>query len=227
MNSKIIKQAFVDSSPALFGYVPLGIAFGIISFQKTQCLWLGPAMSLFVYAGAAQYMSLGVIAASGTFWDLFLMTFIVNFRHIFYGIPFLKTFSNAGKKRPYLIFSITDETYSILTTSPYKNNVQYCWWVSLLTHGYWVGGTLLGGLIGPSLHMDTSALDFTLTALFVILTIEQAYTIKAPQPFVIAMFAFASSLWASLDYFITLSIFICVLFTLVEFQRRDKNYVNC
>lgn len=225
--TNIIKKSFIDSTPALFGYVPLGIAFGILSFQKTGCLWLGPAMSLFVYAGAAQYMSLGVIAASGTLWDLFLMTFIVNFRHIFYGIPFLKIFSKAGKKQPYLIFSITDETYSILTTSPHKNNPQYCYWVSLLTHCYWVGGTLIGSIVGVSLPIDTSALDFILTALFVILSIEQAYAIKTHRPFVIALAAFIMGLWAPIEHFLTVSMFTCVLLTLVDFQRKDQSYVSC
>ena len=227
MPPKLIKQSFIDSAPALFGYVPLGIAFGIVSFQKTQCLWLGPAMSLFVYAGAAQYMSLGVIAAGGTLWDLFLMTFIINFRHVFYGIPFLKTFSEAGKKQLYLIFSITDETYSILTTSPYKDNAEYCWWVSLLTHGYWVGGTLIGSLIGTSLLIDISALDFTLTALFVILFIEQAYAIKAYQPFIIAITAFSIGIWFPIEHFLTMSMFTCVLLTMIGFQRKERRYVSC
>ena len=226
MIPNIIKKSFIDSTPALFGYVPLGIAFGILSFQKTQCLWLGTAMSLFVYAGAAQYMSLGVIAANGTLWDLFLMTFIVNFRHVFYGIPFLKTFSKAGRKQPYLIFSITDETYSILTASPHKNNPQYCYWVSLLTHFYWVGGTLIGGIVGVSLPIDTSALDFILTALFVILSIEQAYSVKSFIPFAIALAAVVFGMWFSIEHFLTVSMFLGVLLTLVDFQRKEQLHVS-
>jgi 4-azaleucine resistance transporter AzlC len=226
MRESILKRSIVDSAPAFFGYLPLGIAFGLLSFESTQNMWLGPAMSLFVYAGAAQYMSLNIIAAKGSLLDLSFMTFIVNLRHIFYGIPFLNIFSKAGWKQFYLIFGITDETYSILTASPIKKDVSYCQWVTLLTHSYWVIGTIIGSVLSSYLLIDLSFLDFTLTALFVVLTVEQAYAVKSPQPFIIGGISLVLAIWIPSDHFLTVCMSLCLGLSIIDSKRKNNNYAH-
>jgi 4-azaleucine resistance transporter AzlC len=217
MKQSVTKIALTDSAPALFGYLPLGIAFGIVSFKSIENVWVGPLMSLFVYAGAAQYMSLSVIASKGTLWDLSLMTFILNFRHVFYGIPFLKIFKQTHWKKSYLIFGITDETYSILTTSKHKNDPDYCFWISALTHSYWVLGTIIGSILGVYLSIDLSALDFTLTALFVILSIEQAYVVLDYKPFFVGTLSFFAAFCVPDEYFLSACMSLCIISFLFMF----------
>jgi 4-azaleucine resistance transporter AzlC len=227
MKQGIIKTAFTDSAPALFGYLPLGVAFGIVSFKNIENIWFGPLMSLLVYAGAAQYMSLSVIASKGTLWDLSLMTFILNFRHVFYGIPFLKIFKQTRWKKSYLIFGITDETYSILTTSTHKNDSNYCFWISILTHSYWILGTIIGSVLGAYLYIDLSALDFTLTALFVILSIEQAYVALDYKPFCVGILSFFAALCVPDEYFLSTCISLCIVSFLFMFMlNKESFYAN-
>jgi 4-azaleucine resistance transporter AzlC len=222
MRGEILKRSIIDSAPAFFGCMSFGIAFGLLSFESTQNMWLGPAMSLFVYAGAAQYMSLNIIATKGSLLDLSFMTFVVNFRHIFYGIPFLDIFNKAGWKRFYLIFGITDETYSILTTSPMKGNVFYCQWVTLLTHSYWMMGTIIGSVLSTYLAIDLSFLDFTPTALFVVLTIEQAYLVKSSQPFIIGGLSLILALWIPPYHFLIVCMSLCVSLAIIIGKRKNN-----
>lgn len=219
---EMISQAIKDSAPAFFGYVPLGIAFGILSVKTLGNFWFGPLMSLLVYAGAAQYLSLGIIAAKGSMMDLALTTFVVNLRHIFYGIPFLNVFKGSFLKRLYLIFGITDETYSILTATHHPLTETYTFWVTWLTHAYWVGGTIMGSVLGALLAFDLSALDFSLTALFVILTIEQAYKNPHWSPFLIGTGAFCLALLLPDSFFLSGCMAIATVMTSIHYLSRRE-----
>lgn len=218
------QQAIKDSYPALFGYLPLGLAFGALTVHNTGVLWLATAMSFFVYAGAAQFMCLSILMNGGTLLEIAITTFIVNMRHIFYGIPFLDCFKGNPLNKGYLIFGITDETYGILSSSPHKHNNIYCLWVTALTHGYWVLGTFLGSLLGVSAHYDLSPLNFALIALFVILALEQAYALKESTPFMIALISFLSCLLVPADFFLVSCMGVCTILMILDYKRRGEHY---
>lgn len=224
MNHDSIRCAIKDSLPALFGYLPLGLAFGALTTHNTGNIWLATAMSFFVYAGAAQFMCLSVIVNNGTLLEIAVTTFVVNLRHIFYGIPFLEAFTGNFLKKTYLIFGITDETYSILSASPKKFDTTYSLWVTALTHGYWVFGTLLGSYFGAQAAYDLSPLNFSLIALFVILAIEQAYSIKDIKPFFIAVVSFGCCQIVPSDYFLTACMTICAALILIDYKARKEHY---
>lgn len=224
MQPESIRCAFKDSLPALFGYLPLGLAFGALTYHNTGIIWLGTAMSFFVYAGAAQFMCLNVIMNNGTLLEIAVTTFVVNLRHIFYGIPFLTAFTGNFFKKTYLIFGITDETYAILSASPKKYDTTYSLWVTALTHGYWVFGTLLGSYLGAQVSWDISPLNFALIALFVILAIEQAYSVKDVMPFVYAAVSFGVCQVVPSDYFLTACMGICAVLTVLDYKVRGESY---
>lgn len=224
MKKESIKSGAIDSLPALFGYFPLGLAFGILAFNKTGSLWIGPLMSLCVYAGAAQFLCMNVMLNNGSLFDVALTTFVVNLRHIFYGIPFLTAFNVGFFKKLYLIFGITDETYSILSSSPRKFDTTYSLWVTGLTHGYWLIGTLLGGVLGAQISYDLSALEFALIALFIVLAIEQAYHIKDLIPFVLAGLSFLVCLSVPDSLFLSTCMCVCLVLMLGDFKVRGVKH---
>lgn len=224
MKNESIKSGALDSLPALFGYFPLGMAFGILAFNKTGNLWLGPLMSLSVYAGAAQFLCMNVMLNNGSLLDVAITTFVVNLRHIFYGIPFLTAFNVGFFKKLYLIFGITDETYSILSASPKKHDATYSLWVTGLTHSYWVVGTVLGSILGAQVSFDFSALEFALVALFVVLTIEQAYHTKDSVPFILAGLSFFACLAVPDSLFLSSCMGGCLVLMLGNFRYKEENH---
>ncbi len=183
-------EAFKLTLPVLFGYLPLGMAFGLLFQNLDVPWWLASLTSLFVYAGAAQFLAIGLLAAQATPIELFVATFLINLRHIFFGFSFLKRYTFSWLPKGYLIFGLTDETYSVLTAhhpkQPEKDK-YLCLWVTALNHSYWVLGSTLGALLGSTFALNTQGFEFTLVALFAVLTLEQAYALKEPFPFWVAL----------------------------------------
>lgn len=162
--------------PVFTGYIVLGAAYGIMMDSKgISLIWI-ILSSVFIYAGSMQFVTVGMLAAGFDPVYAFLMTLLVNARHIFYGISMLKTYRGLGKLKPYLIFSLTDETFSILCSAKVPDNVERKWFyffVSFLDHMYWITGSIIGGILGSLLTFDTKGIDFVLTALFVVILIDQ------------------------------------------------------
>jgi 4-azaleucine resistance transporter AzlC len=182
------KAALIETIPVLFGYVPMGFAFGLLFVKAGAAWYIPPLMSMLVFAGAAQFIAVTIIAADGTLLSIIVSTLLVNLRHMFYGISFVGTFPKKFFNKNYMIFGLTDEAYSILTAIKHKTDDQTLWfWIIAISHGYWIIGSLLGALLANSLRWDLSFLKFALTALFVVLTIEQAHKLKTYLPFVIAI----------------------------------------
>lgn len=133
-------------------------------------------MSIVVYAGAMQYAAVDILAGGASLISAAVMTVMINIRHLFYGIAMLPEYSKAGKEKPYLIFSLTDETFSLVSAPKLPENVDrryYNIYVSLLNQIYWVAGSTAGGLLGAFLTIDAVGLDFSMTALFVVSFVEQ------------------------------------------------------
>lgn len=176
MKKQAIKTAFLDTLPVMTGYVFLGIGFGILMGEAGYGILWSFAMAAFVYAGSAQYVAVSLLASHASLLSVALATFLLNARHIFYGISLIDTYKDAGKAKPYLIFSLTDETYTLVTQNPPPPGMtkkQYCLLVSALDHLYWICGCALGSLVGKVLPISYEGIEFVLTALFVTMFTEQ------------------------------------------------------
>lgn len=181
-----LKKALLDTLPVLTGYLVLGFGFGIIMKAGGYGILLAISMSLLVYAGSMQYAAIGLFGAGASLVTVAVTTLMVNARHIFYGISMLDKYKGMGKSKPYLIFSLTDETYSIVCSDglalPEAERKRYYVLVSLLNHSYWVIGTLLGVIVGSLISFNTEGIDFALTALFVTVFLEQWLSMKKYIP---------------------------------------------
>ncbi len=184
MDKQILKTAFKDTLPVMTGYLFLGFGFGILMHQNGYgVLWAG-AMSLLIYAGSLQYVGVSLLTSGAGVLTTALTTLLVNARHLFYGITMIDRYKGMGRKKPYLIFALTDETFSLVSQKelPEEQRRPYCFLVSLLDQCYWVSGTLLGSLAGALLPVDLEGIEFVLTALFVTIFVEQWLSAKDHVP---------------------------------------------
>mgnify|MGYP003376945753 CR=1 FL=1 len=180
-----LKAAFPHTIPVLTGFLFLGIAFGILMNSKGYGAPWAIGMSLFTFAGSMQYVAVNLLTAAFNPLYAFLLTLMVNARHLFYGISMLEPFQGMGKKKIYLIFALCDETFSILCSATPPKGVdrgRFMLWVALLDHFYWVLGTALGSLVGAMITFDTTGIDFVMTALFVVIFLNQWQSQKNHLP---------------------------------------------
>ena len=211
--------------PVAMGYIPLGIVFGFLFVQAGAAWWLASLASLLIYAGAAQYMMVPMIATGMPVSAIALATLIVNARHVFYGLSLLDRFPHQKRLRWYIVFALTDETYSVLTTLPATSTARQMTLIALLNHGWWVLGSTLGAIIGAQAKIELVGLDFVLAALFAVLTVEQRRSRHSAAPLWVALFAYliAWSLAAkhALVIAILLSILVAVVWPGVPEKSRD------
>jgi Predicted branched-chain amino acid permease (azaleucine resistance) len=180
MTKTHFRIAFRLTTPVLFGYLALGMGFGLMISARRYPLFLTPFMSIFMYAGAGQYVAVGLFAA-GTPLSMILITeALVNIRHIVYGLSLISKLKGAGAWKTYIVFALTDETYSILTAANVPDGADsgaFYGTIALLDHAYWIFGTVLGSLLGSALESKTAlplgGVDFALTALFAVLLIDR------------------------------------------------------
>ena len=190
MKHSSIRTAFLDTLPVMTGYVFLGFGFGILLHQSGYGLIWSFCMSLFIYAGSMQYMAVSLLTGGAGLITAALTTLVVNARHLFYGISMVETYKGAGKKKPYLIFALTDETYSLVSREQ-SPELGYCFLVSLFDQIYWVLGSVLGSLAGSLLPLNFEGIEFVLTALFVTIFVEQWLSSKDHGPALIGLSATA------------------------------------
>ena len=179
------------SIPVAMGYVPLGMVFGFLFVQAGASWWLAVVASVLVFAGAAQFMMVPMLAAGLPVAAIALATLVVNLRHIFYGLSLLDKLPQQPWARWYLVFALTDETYSVLTTLPPGTSTRQMVGVALLNQGWWVLGTLLGALIGTQAQVPLVGLDFALAALFAVLAVEQWRSAHTSAPLWVALGSYA------------------------------------
>ncbi len=189
---RLIKRSFLDTLPVMAGYMVLGFGFGLVSTEKGYGILWAIAMSTFIYAGSMQYVALELLSGGATLITAALTTLMVNARHLFYGITMIEHYKKMGKRKPYLIFSLTDETYSLLCSGkapeglPFKS---YALTVSLFNQCYWVLGSLLGALVGSASAFNTKGVDFAMTALFITVFVEQWKSTKEHIPAIVGVAA--------------------------------------
>lgn len=179
--SEAIKKAFIRSVPVMAGYIVLGMGFGILLRNAGYGVLWAFAMSAFIYAGSMQYVGINLISGGASVVTTILTTIMVNARHLFYSISMIDKYKNAGKYKPYMIFALTDETYSLLCEDKETDN-GYRFFVSLFNHSYWVIGSVLGSLLGAVLPFSTAGIEFSMTALFIASFTEQWITTKDHVP---------------------------------------------
>lgn len=173
---KALRAAFPHTLPILTGYLALGAAYGVLLSTKGYGVVWALLTSTFIYAGSMQFVSVGMLGMGFHPLSACLMTLMVNARHFFYGIAMLDRLGGTGRLKPYLIFAMSDETFSLLCSSPPPEGVSRKWFLfftALLDHSYWIAGSVAGGLLGGLVSFNTAGIDFVLTAMFVVIFINQ------------------------------------------------------
>jgi 4-azaleucine resistance transporter AzlC len=190
MDKKAYQAAFKVALPVILGYLSIGLVFGLLLAGVGQPWWLAVVMSVTIYAGTAQYLAVEFISAATPLLSIAFMTFILNSRHMFYGLSLLKRFHDAGKYKLYMIFSLTDETYALLTSvspPPEVDENKFYFYIALINQASWITGSLAGAVIGALIPFDTAGIDFALTALFIVLLLEQWRHFRSKYPFLIGL----------------------------------------
>ena len=186
-----VKKAFTATIPVMTGYLVLAIGFGILLKTKGYGVGWAIAMSGFIYAGSMQYLAIDLLCGGAGLLTTAVTTLMVNARHLFYGISMVERYQNTGKKKPYLIFALTDETYSLVCSEEsvkgIKEPKEYYFLVSLFNQSYWVLGSIIGSLLGNIIPFNVEGIDFALTALFVTIFVEQWLTAKNHVPALIGV----------------------------------------
>lgn len=229
MKKSAIRTAFLDTVPVLTGYLFLGFGFGILMNESGYGVGWAFCMSLFIYAGSMQYMAVSLLTGGASLLTAALTTFVVNARHLFYGISMVDAYKGSGKKKPYLIFALTDETYSLVTQNQVPDGLTrhgYCFLVSLFDHIYWVSGTVLGSLAGALIPLNYEGIEFVLTALFVTIFVEQWLSTKNHIPAIIGVMSTTLCLviFGSEIFLIPSMVIIAVLLTVSHKTGRRASH---
>ena len=223
---KTLKYAFIQTIPVLFGYLFMGLAFGIL-FEKEgyNFIWAF-FVSLTCYAGSMQFVLITLLTSGASAIHSAFMTLMINFRHMFYGLSLVERFKKAGKSKFYLIHALTDETYSLHCLVKPKENMsdkKLMLYISILDHIYWITGCVLGALIGQIIPFDTTGIDFAMTALFVVIFVEQWKETKQHLPAIIGgLCAIISLLVFGADNFLPPALVATVLMLLFYRANMEK-----
>lgn len=225
------KYAFKQSIPIMAGYIVLGMGFGVLLESKGYGVIWAIAMSVFIYAGSMQYVAIDLITGGASMIATALMTLMVNARHLFYGISMLDKYKDTGKYEPYLIFSLTDETYSLVCSGEIPEGVdgnKYYFLVSLFDQFYWVLGSVIGSVLGSVLDFNTAGIDFSMTALFLVVFVEQwkstkdhASVITGVAASVVCLLIFGAG-----NFVIPAMICITIILFLMKKFRKGSDEVN-
>lgn len=225
---KALRAALPHTIPVFTGFIFLGIAYGILMNTKGYGMGWTILMSLMVFAGSAQYVAITFLTSVFNPVYALLMTLMINARHLFYGISMLDKYKTTGKMKPYLIFGLCDETFSIVCSTKPPEGVNQNWFyffITLLDHSYWVLGSAIGGMLGSMFSFNTKGLDFVLTALFVVIFVGQWKTQKDHKPAVIGVLCSVICLviFGASNFIIPSMIAILVVLTISrkEYMQRE------
>jgi 4-azaleucine resistance transporter AzlC len=221
------------SFPVFLGYMAIGIAFGLLLVDAGYPWWLAPVMGVLMYAGAGQYLGVGLFAAGVGLAESVLLQFILNARHIAYGITLGKRINTAGPFKYYLIYALTDETFALLSSLPEGNGPgetgsrpAFMFFVALLDQSYWVTGSLIGAVAGALIPFNIEGIGFALTALFIVLMIEQIIRLRHPVPFVISAAAAVLGVFLLPSRFSLLAALVISLVLVQLFAGREMIRTN-
>ena len=185
MDRRSLAAAFPVTVPVLMGYLAIGIAFGLMLQEIGYNFIWAFFMSLTIYAGSGQYLGVSLLASAATLGTVAVMTLLINFRHLVYGLSMLEKFRGMGLRKFYMIFSLTDETYALLSSTQAPIGVDpknFYFAIALLDQSYWILGSVIGAVAGALLPIDTTGIDFAMTALFVVIAVDQWRAYKRHLP---------------------------------------------
>lgn len=222
-----IKEAIRLSFPVMVGYVFLGIAFGILCQKQGYSMFWALLISMIVYAGSMQFVLLTFFHSGFSLLEIALVTLTVNARQLFYGLSFLKTFQAMGKKKWYMVFALTDETYSLLCAIPHQekeHSRQLMFFVSFCNQLYWIIGTVAGATIGSFITFNTAGIDFAMTALFTVIFVEQLLATNNHKPVYIAILAIilAASLFHLANFLLPALVILVVVLLITKKNVEEK-----
>ncbi|MCX2716151.1 AzlC family ABC transporter permease [Helicobacter sp. MIT 21-1697] len=214
-----LKDAFPHTIPIMLGYIFMGAVFGIL-LQKTGygAIWAA-IMAVAIYGGTTQFIAVGLIASGAGLWESFVLVSMINARQIFYSISMLERFKHMGKKRYYMIYSLTDETLALLNLKSPKVGVDKEWFdffIAAFNQSYWIIGCTLGALLGEHLHFNHQGLDFVMSAIFVVIFIEQWHnkTMRTPALIGIAISLICLYIFGAQQFLIPALVGICIILSL-------------
>lgn len=185
MKRNALKAAWIHTVPVMMGYLFLGSAFGILLSTKGYGVFWAFIMSLFIYAGSGQFVAITLLTSPFDMIGAVFITLMVNLRHLFYGLSLLEPFKRAGNKKYYMMFTLTDETYSLLCSTKPPKGVDEGWFyffIGLLDHLYWIGSCVLGNLLRNAFPFNSKGIDFVMTALFLVIFLDQWKDSKSHIP---------------------------------------------
>lgn len=225
--------AWKQTIPVMLGYIFLGIAFGLLLENAGYSFMWALLSSVVIYAGSMQFVLVSLLTGGAGLVETALMTLFINGRHIFYGLSFVEKYKKMGKAYPYMVFSLTDETYSVLCGTKIPAGMEESkvfFWISLFDQCYWVLGSVIGALAGSYITFDSTGIDFSMTALFIVIVVEQWQGQKSHFPALLG--AVCGILWLVFlgpDRFILPSLCSCVVILMlarghmgpVEAQERE------
>ncbi len=220
--------AFRQSVPVMLGYIFLGIAFGLLLQDAGYHFGWAFLSSVVIYAGSMQFVLVSLLTGGASLFYAAVMTLFINGRHIFYGLSFVEKYKKMGVACPYMVFSLTDETYSLLCSIKVPEGMEenkVFFWISFLDHCYWVIGSVMGALAGSRIGFDSTGIDFSMTALFIVIVVEQWQEQKSH--FAALLGAVCGVSWLLIlgpDRFILPALCSCVIVLLVV-QGQTKDFM--
>ena len=214
------------SLPVLFGYLPLGAAFGVL-FSDLGYHWLyAVAMGVFIYAGAGQFLAVGLLANQAGLIEMAIATLLLNSRHVFYGLSLMNRMHNRGWRKWYQIFGLTDETYSLITATPVPTNMnpgEFHFRLTVMNQIYWLIGCATGAWLGSNLEFSTDGIAFVLPALFMVLTIEQYKHLKDIRPFLTALvIGLGTIALISREHMLLIAILLSLSVLMMQYASRNS-----
>ena len=230
MDRKALAAAFPVTVPVLMGYLAIGIAFGLMLQEAGYNFIWAFFMSLTIYAGSGQYLGVTLLATAAGLGTVALMTLLINFRHLVYGLSMLEKFRGMGWRKLYMIFSLTDETYALLSSAQAPVGVdpkRFYFAIALLDQSYWILGSVIGGVAGALIPFSTEGVDFAMTALFVVIAVDQwkAYRKHLPALLgcaVTVVFLIILGRFFGQDQMLLISLGVIVLILLILRDRLDE-----
>ena len=211
---KEFRFAVKNTIPIFFTYLFIGIAFGILMSDAGYGVLLTTASAFFIFAGSMQLVMVPMMTSGASLLSLALMSFFINARHIFYGIGFIEKFRRMGWRCPYMILTLTDETYSVLCSVKYADGIdedRAAFLIALLDHLYWVFGCFVGACAGQFLQFDMRGIEFSATAFFLVVVVNQWEQHRSKLPFITAVVcALVSFMLLGSEYFLIPTLVACL-----------------
>jgi 4-azaleucine resistance transporter AzlC len=229
MTRSAFAQTLKITLPVFFGYISIGIPFGLLAVKSGYPLFLAVLMSVFIFAGAGQFMAIGLFASGASVPSILVAKLLLNIRHIVYGLSLIEPFKEAGKWKPYVIYTLSDETYALLTTATPPEGMKkgdFYGLVSLLDQSYWVAGTIIGGVAGSLIPFSFAGVDFALTALFAVLLIEQIKKTRDPLPVAVGGAVTVGAIFALPGEHVLLGSLAAGIAALMLLRRREGGKKN-